>query len=259
MKKLKNLKKSFVVITGANNGIGLELTKLYSENNVSVLALDLKTDNLNLPHVEAMEFDVARDQNWEKLESHPLFQTESLKTRPLVHWYNNAGVSGLCEAKEQNLTTLRHIFEINFWAVVRGTQFAYEKMGRQDIAHPRSIINMSSMSAFIPAPMMSAYSSSKAALRNYSLSFQEEVQDVKIHVVTPGFVKTDILNSHATLRLPEWMLKRASDLAPTVNEIVQEVLAGNCEIIPDVNGKRLYKLWRVGPGLTRKLSHYLLK
>ncbi|GEM_PF-6620013 len=259
MKGLANIKNAFVVITGANNGIGFELAKIYSEHGIKVLALDLHTDHLNLPYVHALQFDVGSPEAWAKLEGHLFFQDEHIKKCPLVHWYNNAGISGLGEASKQKIEELQKVFDVNFWGVVRGTKFAYTTMGKQDVAHPRSIINVSSMSAYIPAPMMSAYSSSKAATLNYSRSFQEEVQDVKIHIVTPGFVKTNILNSHETLRLPEWMLKRASDVKDTARGIIKEVLVGNKEIIPDENGRRLYKLWRLGPTLTRKLSHYLLK
>lgn len=259
MSKLSSLQNTFVVITGANNGIGYELTKLYSGAGVTVLGLDLKTDHLNLANVESMVFDVTNLEDWKELEKHPLLQTDSLKAKPLSHWYNNAGISGLGEGVLQTESELQKVFDVNFWGVVRGSKLAHKIFKESSHQHRKSLVNIASMSALIPAPMMSAYSASKGAVRNYSLSLQEELKDITVHVVSPGFVKTDILNSHETLRLPDWMLKRASDVTKTAKVITEEVMDGNLEIIPDDNGKNLYKLWRVGPGMARKLSHYLLK
>lgn len=259
MKELKRLENTFVVITGANNGIGLELTKLYSAAGVTVLGLDLKTDHLDLPHVESMVLDVTNLEDWKELERHPLLSEESLKLKPLSHWYNNAGISGLGAGILQSEEELKKVFDVNFWGVVRGSKLAHKILQKSEHQHQKAIINIASISALIPAPMMSAYSSSKAAVRNYSLALQEELKDVSVHIVTPGFVKTDILNSHDSLRLPDWMLKRASEVSKTAKCLVEGVLEGKSEIIPDDNGKNLYRLWRLGPDMARKLSHLLLK
>lgn len=259
LKKLGEYKNTFVVITGANAGIGFELTQFYIKQNIQVLAIDLSISNLHHPNISAMELDVASDEAWIKIAEHEYLTAAALKVRPLLHWYNNAGVSGLGLGLEQTEEEVQKIFKINFWAVLRGTKLAIKTIETQKSKHPNAVINISSMSAYIPAPMMSAYSATKAAVRNYTLSLQEEVPGIPLHVVTPGFVKTKILESHATLRLPDWMMKRASDPTDTAQAIIESVLRGEREIIPDPNGRNLYKLWRLGPSLSRKISHYLLK
>lgn len=259
LNNLTKYKNTFVVITGANSGIGYKLTKHYSQHGINVLGIDQDVSELNHPYITPIKTDLSNEESWKLIYDHPFFSLEILKIRPLFHWYNNAGISGLGEGTEQDISEVKKVFDINFWAAVYGTRFAIKIMNAQRSKHPCSIINISSMSAYIPAPMMSAYSASKAALRNYSLSMSEELKDILVHVVTPGFVKTKILESHPTLRLPDWMSKNASDPDKTAKEIIEAVLKGKIEITPDLNGSILYSLWRSSPDLSRKLTHYLMK
>ena len=80
---------------------------------------------------------------------------------------------------------------LNFMAAVRAMRAALPAMLR---AGEGSIVNISSVNAFLPDPSIPDYCAAKAALSNFSKALSKEVgqHGIRVNTVSPGPVATDL-------------------------------------------------------------------
>jgi short-subunit dehydrogenase len=103
----------------------------------------------------------------------------------------------------------------------------------------------------IAAPFMSAYVASKHAVTGFTRSLQLEHEQsqnpIRIILVSPGFVKTDILNSNKEFKLPDWMSMVTEPTEKVAQEIVRGIERGESEIVATLHGKVINQILRVLP------------
>src|SRR5260370_2745129 len=85
----------------------------------------------------------------------------------------------------------RSVFETNFFGVLRVTQAALPSMREQSRGR---IVNIGSVTGFVPIPFEGIYTASKHALEGYSETLGLEVRRFGLHVslIEPSFIRTDI-------------------------------------------------------------------
>ena len=86
-------------------------------------------------------------------------------------------------------------FETNFFGVVRVTQAVLPTMRNQNGGG--TIVNISSVGGQVSVPILSAYNSTKFALEGLSESLSHELGPfgIRVIIIEPGFIKTNIMNS----------------------------------------------------------------
>ncbi|MFI2287175.1 SDR family NAD(P)-dependent oxidoreductase [Streptomyces niveus] len=83
----------------------------------------------------------------------------------------------------------RHVFELTFFSAVRTSRAALPQLLTGDGG---AIVNISSVNARLPFPMVVDYSAAKAALSNLTKALSEEfaAQGVRVNAIAPGPVRT---------------------------------------------------------------------
>jgi NAD(P)-dependent dehydrogenase (short-subunit alcohol dehydrogenase family) len=181
-----------VLITGASSGIGLATTQALVKKQYRVFAGARKPADLERLKkevgAEPVELDVARQDHISSLEG---FLSSRLGEGSLYAVINNAGISRHGPVECVPMEAWREQFETNIFGAVAVTQVVLpwirKSRGR--------VINVSSISGRVAAPLLAPYAASKFALDAISDSLRRELYDlgVKVSSINPGFIRTPML------------------------------------------------------------------
>ena len=107
---------------------------------------------------------------------------------------NNAGYGLFGALEDLSIAEMKAQFETNFFGVIRVTQQVIPVMRKQKSG---TIVNISSVGGRIGIPGLSAYHSTKFALEGLSesISYELEPFGIKVVLIEPGFIRTNIMNS----------------------------------------------------------------
>jgi NAD(P)-dependent dehydrogenase (short-subunit alcohol dehydrogenase family) len=178
------------VVTGANKGIGLAITRALLAEGAYVVAGSRTTDNLDgLDRVTAVAVDLLAADGPAQLVQRAIDEHGQLDV--LV---NNVGAVRI--RTDGFLGTSDAEFEwalqMDFFTTLRATRAALGPMLRQGSG---SIVNIASVNAFYqPDAATIDYGVAKAAVVNLSQSLAQEFgpQGIRVNCVSPGQVSTDL-------------------------------------------------------------------
>jgi NAD(P)-dependent dehydrogenase (short-subunit alcohol dehydrogenase family) len=197
-----------VLITGANRGIGLALTRELLANGCHVIAASRSPQNseplkeLELLHHSAITLVQLDVNDAEAAASVAKFVGEQVNGLDLL--INNAAIfpeEGDESIMDIDLQHFRDAFETNVLGVIRMTRAFLPLLKKGN--NPR-VVNISSGAGSISAKEDSgyyAYAASKAALNMVTRAMAAEFKPLEISVValTPGWVKTKMGGENAPL------------------------------------------------------------
>jgi len=187
-----------VVVTGAASGIGEALAHALAARGAKLLLADVDAARLAAV-VEALRATGASCEAMACDVADPV-TAPALAARAIALWggadvvVNNAGVALVGPVATLPEDDARWLMDINFWGVVRGCRaFTPQLTGRPGA----TLVNVSSVFAFVAPPTQSMYAASKAAVRAFSDVLREELRDAGIRVLTvhPGGIRTRIVES----------------------------------------------------------------
>ena len=173
-----------VLITGASSGIGYELAKIYAENGHNLVVVARNGDKLEVLKKEifeeisknieviVIENDLSQENAAERLYNQ--IKSRNLKINTLV---NNAGVGiygRFSEFDEETMKRNDAMINLNIKAVVELTRLFLADMIKNGNGE---ILNVSSVAAFMPGPLMSTYYASKAFVQSFTEAVREEMRN----------------------------------------------------------------------------------
>jgi short-subunit dehydrogenase len=188
--------EKIALVTGASSGIGRDMAKELALRGYSLILVARDKEKLEKLqkdlHVETTIFcmDLSNSENCKNL--HEQIKEKFGNIDILI---NNAGFGEFGFLTETNLEKEISLIDTNIKAVHILTKLFLIDMVKENKGH---ILNVSSISGFLPGPLMAAYYSSKAYVLRLSQSVREELRkqksNVKISVLCPGPVKTNFNN-----------------------------------------------------------------
>lgn len=185
---------STILITGANKGIGLEMTKQYSAAGHSVIACcrdaAKATDLQAVAGVQVEQVQVSDAASVAAL-------ADKLQGKAVDLIINNAGMAGP-EFTQQTVLEMDYqgfaeTFEVNTMAPMRVMQALMDNLKASSAGKVISITSQMGALA-LDMPMAYAYCASKAALNKLMKLAAVELgqQNIAVGVIHPGWVKTDM-------------------------------------------------------------------
>jgi len=225
------LQNSVAVITGASSGIGAATARLLASHGVCVVLAARRKELL-----DAVTGEI--NQAGGKALAVPCDVTVRVETEELVHravrefgridiLVNNAGRGHLSSVEDTTDELIRHMFELNVFALWYATRPALRYMKEQGEGH---ILTVASMAGKVGYPFNSAYVAAKHAAAGFTYALRMELLGTNIHasVVYPAGVKTDWAN-----------VTEGSPMKPLFSEsgpIVKRIAAGRGIALPRIEG-----------------------
>src|SRR3954464_3733267 len=190
MHLMNRLNGKTAVITGGATGIGLAAAKRFIEEGAFVFifgrrqgALDAAVAELG-PNARAVKGSVSDEADLDRL-----YAAVKAERGTLDIVFANAGVGSQLRLGEVTAEHIDETFDVN----VKGTIFTVQKalplMGKGG-----SIILTGSSAGTTGAPAFSAYSASKAAVRNLARTWAEDLKGtgIRVNVLSPGATATEL-------------------------------------------------------------------
>jgi short-subunit dehydrogenase len=171
----------------------------------------------------------------------------------LDYLFNIAGVGFAGDARDLQMEHWRRVLDVNLWGTIHATMAAYEVMTKQGHGH---IINMASLAGVLPNPGSVPYATSKHAVVGLSLSLRAEAASlgVRVSVICPGFVQSQVLSSATMLnlareRMVESIPFKFMDAAAAARRILDGVVANKAVIIFPAYARWFWWLYRLNARL----------
>lgn len=197
MSKAIQIENGVAVITGAASGIGTGLARKAAKLGMKLVLADIRADNLQAfaSSLEAETLTIVTDVSDPK-------SVENLANQAWDRFgqvdmlFNNAGVMATGFTWEIEPDRWKRSMGVNFEGVLNGIHAFVPRL--LEANRPTQIVNTSSVGGFLPAPLMSPYSVSKAAVVALTESLHLEMQllqaPIRISLLAPGPVVSGIFD-----------------------------------------------------------------
>jgi NAD(P)-dependent dehydrogenase (short-subunit alcohol dehydrogenase family) len=190
MQDMTRLNEKTAVITGGATGIGLAAAKRFIEEGAFVFIFGRRQEVLDAavadlgPNARAVNGSVSDPADLDRL-----YAAVKAERGTLDIVFANAGAGSLSKLGEITVEHIDETFDTN----VKGTIFTVQK-ALPLMGHGGSIILTGSSAGTTGAPGMTAYSASKAAVRNLARTWAEDLKGtgIRVNVLSPGATATEL-------------------------------------------------------------------
>lgn len=204
-----------VVITGAGSGIGRATALAFAEQGAEVVASDVdlasaertaELAELLGPNAHAYGVDVTDEHAVAKFAA----DVAEYHGIPDVV-VNNAGIGHAGTFLATATEEWERVLDVNLWGVIYGCQAFGKLMAER--CEGGHIVNVSSAAAYLPTKVLTAYSTSKAAVFMLSDCLRAELAGygVGVSTICPGLVNTNITRTTTFSGLSAEQQKRKQD------------------------------------------------
>ena len=214
-----------MIITGANNGVGLGLVKHFV-SDYNVIAISRSFDNLIKIKSNNLTFYRADISKLTRLK-------EVFKSINNVDYLINcAGIFETKSFREQSFEKLEEIIDVNLKGTLFTTKLTLERMKKG------RIINISSVSGLHGIKNQTVYSSTKHSLNGLQESLNLELieKGIQITNINPGGINTSLWNENNPYNGDTDVLLTPDDIIKTVEFILDfrpNVVIKTISLFPD--------------------------
>ncbi|MCP3930893.1 MAG: SDR family oxidoreductase [Bacteroidetes bacterium] len=252
-----------VLITGAANGIGKELAILFAKDGYHLVLVDINETGLQtLQNSLAEQYEkvkillITADLTIKNTSAN-IFQTVTDNSISVDVLINNAGFGTYGDFIETSWEKEYGMIQLHMNALTHLTKLFLPDMVKKGWGR---IMNVASLAAFQPSPLMAVYFASKAYVLSFSEAIANELEGtgVKVTVLCPGATNTGFQKivgvGNPELAKKSWVYASAEEVA---NYGYRALMKGETVAIPGSINKLLAILPRFFPRnlvthLTRK-------
>lgn len=199
-----NLTDKITVITGGSKGFGKGLAKAFADKGAKVIIVSPDEEALSeTAHELNIDSFVCDVTSFEAVQS--LVSYVMKKHGRIDAWINNAGVQiAPSNVEDVDIAKLHNLFDINFFGYFYGCKAVLPFMRDQNEG---IIVNINSTAGLSGKPGLSAYVSSKFAVKGLTQSLREEVKNtnIKVYGIHPGGMQTEIYKEKYPADFDEYM------------------------------------------------------
>ncbi|XP_076891779.1 11-beta-hydroxysteroid dehydrogenase A-like [Bidens hawaiensis] len=230
-----------VLVVGASSGIGEHVAYEYARRGARLIltarrekSLREVTDtarSLGAPDTIAVPADVSNIDDCKRLIKEAINHFGQLN-----HLVNCAGITPMSMLEDiTDITSITPVMDINFWGYVYMTYLSIPHLRKSK----GKIVAIASSASWMPAPRMSLYNASKAAVVTFYESLRMELgSEVGITIVTPGLTESEmtqgkILNKDGEIAVDQDLRDAEMSIVPigmaatTARSIVEAACRGD--------------------------------
>ncbi|NLX96678.1 MAG: SDR family NAD(P)-dependent oxidoreductase [Rhodopirellula sp.] len=253
----REIRESRAIVTGASSGIGRAVALELSRQGADVVVTARREDRLRTLAEEISSgrgrVAIVPGDITDPRTRQAAIEAARSEFGGLDALVNNAGVGALGLFEDAAPERVRHIMDVNFFALVEMTRTALPllKEGINPI-----VVNISSILGHRGAPYSSEYSASKFAVQGFSEAIRAEFtrHRIDVLVVSPGTTQTEFFDSVVErVGEPTWPEHTAVTAEDVARRIVKAMRKGRHEIVPYGWGKVLCWLNRLSPAMVDRI------
>ncbi|KAJ2079895.1 hypothetical protein H4R24_003459 [Coemansia sp. RSA 988] len=215
------------VVTGGARGIGKRIAEVLADKGARVVVGDVLESGSKV----ADAINSTKGQKvavFEKCDLSKTANVQALMTRAQEEFgvpdifINNAGVGGSFLWTDSDCENLSRIIDINLKAPIEATRLAVR--GFLETQRNGCVVNVSSVSAFVPLEFSPVYAAAKAGLVNFTAScasLAEGTPSIHVNAVCPVFVDTAIVRENVPKEVND-ILRSHGELS--IDDVVAEVI-----------------------------------
>ena len=199
------LKNKVAIITGGTRGIGLEIARLFKENNAEVIIFGSKKESVDNA-IQALNKEghqligyCPNLSNYNEIET--TIKEINQKYGHIDILVNNAGISANKKIEDTTSEDFSKIMDLNVNAIFNMSKAVIPYMKEQKNG---VILNTSSMVSIYGQPSGVGYPASKFAVNGITKSLSRELasSNIRVNAVAPGITNTEMVAS-----LPKEMIE----------------------------------------------------
>ena len=191
----KNMPK-VILITGASRGIGREIAKLLSKNNIIIANYNKSEEKAKTLKLENANIDIYKADVSKREEVRNMIKYIIEKYGKIDVVINNAGIDQ--EKMFQDITDedWHNIMENNLYSAFCVTQESLKNMLENESG---CIINISSIYGISGGSCAVGYSAAKAGMDGFTKALAKELgpSNIRVNSIAPGCINTD-MNAYLT-------------------------------------------------------------
>ncbi len=255
------LQQRVALVTGSSRGLGYTIAARLAGEGYDLVVSARGTDALERARGElastgrkvvAIPADLTRRDDRERLVQRVLDEMGRIDV--LV---NNAGSGDPVRFVDTTADTLNHIIELDLVAPIHLTQLVLPEMLASGSG---SVVNISTMLAKMPFPLVSLYGAAKSGLDYFTASLHQELKDsgVTVSYVSPGGISDDGFMVAMIERTGVELGKAARMTLVTTDRVAGDVLkairTGRVETLSTRGGRMIKKHPKFGAAMMRRIG-----